>query len=256
VPSSLVETTLENARENFQRDGYLVIRGFFNKRQTDGMLDNVKRYIREVVPTIEQEHVFMDETGNPDQIFRLEHMDMHDDWFDRLNHDDRITSLVRRLLMDEIVYQRVAMFGKLPNGGEATPPHQDGYYFKLTPNEAVTCWLPLDPVDTANGCIRYVPGSHRAPIRDHVAGKTFGFSLGIEDLTQEDLEREVAVEAGPGDLVLHHALTIHRADANNSDRQRRVIGLVYFAQRARVDTEAVKAHDEKIKKRWKKAGRI
>ena len=211
------------------------------------MLDNVKRYINEVVPTIEQEHVFSAEKGDSETIFRLEILDVYDDWFDRLNHDDRVTSLIKKLLEDELVYQGVARFGKLPHGGEAPPPHQDGYYHKLTPSEAITCWIPLDPVDTENGCIRYIPGSHREAVRDHVVGETFGFSLGIEDLTQEDLEREVAIEASPGDLILHHSLMIHRADANNSDRQRRAIGLVYFAQLAKEDTEAVRAHDSKIK---------
>ena len=256
MPADVVESTLDNAVENFRRDGYLVIRGFFDQRQTDCMLDNVRRYIAKVVPTIEQEHVYRAEKDDDETIFRLELMDVHDDWFDRLNHDDRVTSLAKELLQDKLVYHRVALFDKLPRGGEATPPHQDGYYFRLKPNEAITCWLPLDPVDAGNGCIRYVPGSHREPVRDHVASETFGFSLCIERLPQEDLEREVAVEASPGDLVLHHSLTIHRADTNDSERRRRAIGLVYYAARAREDVEATRAHDARVKAQWKMSGRI
>ena len=165
MPAAVVESTLDNAAENFRRDGYLVIRGFFDRRQTDRMLDNVRRYIDKVVPTIEQKHVFRAEKDDDETIFRLELMDVYDDWFDRLNHDDRVTSLVKRLLEDELVYQRVALFGKVPRGGEATPPHQDGYYFKLAPAEAATMWLALDEVDEENGCVRYVRGSNHRGTR-------------------------------------------------------------------------------------------
>ena len=71
MPAAVIESTLDDAVENFRRDGYLVIRGFFDQRQTDQMLDNVRRYTTEVVPTIEQEHVYRAETGDDETIFRL-----------------------------------------------------------------------------------------------------------------------------------------------------------------------------------------
>jgi phytanoyl-CoA hydroxylase len=250
-----VVSTLGNAVENFRRDGYLHIRSFFNKRQTAGMLSNVKRYIDEVMPGLPATEKFFAERDDANTLFRLEKLDQHDDWFDRLNHDDRVTSLIKQLLDDDLFYQRVALFAKLPDGGEATPPHQDGYYFKLTPNEAITCWLPLDPANPSNGGIRYVPGSHLGPIRDHVEGETYGFSLGIKELTETDLQAEVAIDAEPGDLVLHHAMTIHRAEANNSSNHRRAIGLIYFAKRAQTNEQATIEHDEKLNKKWTEAGR-
>ena len=254
MPATIVESTIESACRDFKENGYLLIRGFFSSRQTKGMLENVQRYIREVVPTLDETVVFHADKDKPETLFRTEALDQHDDWFDRLNHDDRITTLAKRLLDDELYYQRVAFFGKLPNGGEATPPHQDGYYFRLTPNEAMTVWLPLDPVDQENGCIRYVPGSHLNGLREHNIGKTYGFSLGIDDYGPADEEAEVAIEANPGDLILHHSLTIHRADSNNSNRQRRALGLVYFAARAQPDDEAAQAHEATIRKQWKKDG--
>jgi phytanoyl-CoA hydroxylase len=41
--------------------------------------------------------------------------------------------------------------------------------------------------------------------------------------------------AGPGDLLVHHAVTVHRADGNPSERNRRSIGLIYYASRAQQD---------------------
>jgi len=250
-----VESNLSNALENFGRDGYLFLPDFWTERQTKSMLENLDRYIAEVMPVIPEKKRMLADANDPSSVFRLEHMDVYDDWFDRLNHDDRVTSLIKILLKDNLEYQRVAFFGKRPNGGEATPPHQDGYYFKLTPNEAVTCWVPLDITDEANGCMRYVPGSHRLPMRDHVVSQTYGFSLGIDDYGAKDLEEEVAIVCKPGDLLVHHSMTMHRAETNNSDRHRRSLGLVYFAARARKDEVAVEAHQKKMQAEWEKSGK-
>ena len=78
-------------------------------------------------------------------------------------------------------------------------------------------WLALDVVDEENGCVRYVRGSHRRGMRPHGRTGVLGFSQGITDYGQpEDLADEIAFPAQPGDLLVHHALTIHRADGNRS----------------------------------------
>jgi len=69
------------------------------------------------------------------------------------------------------------MFGKAPLVGDVTQPHQDGNYWMLIPNEGLTIWLALDVVEEENGCLRYIPGSQRKPMRKHAVGDTFGFLL-------------------------------------------------------------------------------
>jgi phytanoyl-CoA hydroxylase len=129
-----------------------------------------------------------------------------------------------------------AYFNKLPIVGDITPPHQDGFYFHLQPCEALTLWLALDDVDEENGCIRYVRGSHQQGMRHHRRTEVLGFSQGIADFgTESDIANEVAACVSPGDLIVHHALTIHRADANRSPRPRRALGFVYFSAAAQVD---------------------
>ena len=39
----------------------------------------------------------------------------------------------------------------------------------------------------------------------------------------------VWVEADPGSVVFHHSLTVHQADANETDETRRVYCIIYFA---------------------------
>jgi len=90
----------------------------------------------------------------------------------------------------------------------------------LQPNEAVTMWMALEPVDEENGCVRYVKGSHKKGMREHRRTQTLGFSQGMTDFgTDEDLANEVFFHTQAGDLLVHHSLTIHRADGKIVNRE-------------------------------------
>jgi phytanoyl-CoA hydroxylase len=132
----------------------------------------------------------------------------------------------------------VEYFNKPAGIGKQTPPHQDGYYFTLIPSEALTLWLALDEVNEENGCVRYVPGSHKKGMRPHNVSNVLGFSQGIADWSPQDQAHEVKAMARPGDLLAHHCNTIHRADANCSERARRAVAIVYYAAQAIPDLEA------------------
>ena len=68
---------------------------------------------------------------------------------------------------------------------------------------------------------------------------------------------EVALPAGPGDLLAHEAMTIHRADGNRSQRRtRRALGFIYYSQRAREDRAAHAAYQRKLAEELKAAGMI
>lgn len=252
---SLDQQDLARAAEAFHRDGYCVWRRFFNAGQMHELMRQIDRYVREVLPGLPPERAYYEDKNDPRSLFRLEVM-QDDPWFDQLRRSEQLTTLARALLKDDLNPQGVEVFGKAPRIGKVTPPHQDGNYWKLVPNEGLTMWLALDAVDEANGCLRYVPGSHRKPMRSHAASNTFGFSLGITDFGSSDQQMEVAICAEPGDLIVHHGLTIHRADANRSDRLRRALGFVYYAARAKPDRAAVEAHLKTVHEKWAKEKRL
>jgi hypothetical protein len=51
-------------------------------------------------------------------------------------------------------------------------------------------------------------------------------------------------------------MTIHRADANRSNRTRHAIGMVYYAARAKEDKVAVEAYQKKLMAELAQAGKI
>lgn len=152
----------------------------------------------------------------------------------------------------------VQYFNKPPGIGLPTPPHQDGYYFKLQPNLALTMWLALEDVDHENGCVSYVQGSHRLGLRAHGKSGVLGFSQGILDFgIPHDFANTITCPATAGDLLAHHSLTIHSATGNKSKtRTRRALGFVYFAERCEIDTAAHKAYQEQLHAELRAAGKI
>jgi phytanoyl-CoA hydroxylase len=136
--------------------------------------------------------------------------------------------------------------------------HQDSAYFLLrNPSDAVTLWLALDDVDEENGAISYVRGSHLHGLRPHVASGVLGFSRSLADWGEADAAMSAVQRAAPGDLLMHHGLTIHSAGANNSaTRYRRAIGMIYYSATAEVDEAAKAAYHEKLYKDLQQKGRI
>ena len=183
-------------------------------------------------------------------------MEEHDPYFAELYDNPDLVALARTFMQDEVVPQTSQWFTKPARVGSETPPHQDGFYFKLNPNEAVTLWLALDRVDEENGCIRFLPESNRQGMRPHQLSSVLGFSQGITDYGAADFEAETPITLEAGDLTAHHSMTVHRADPNKSDRPRRALGFVYYASRAKKDLEQSKEQQKIVMATWKKAGRI
>ena len=230
----------ELVKQKCDRQGYVFIPQFLNTDEVEELRREIERYIEDVVPQIPSRDVYFEVKDQPETIKQLIRMSQYDSYFEKLIFNDRFVKLAELLLGCTVIGKNMQWFNKPTGVSRATPPHQDGYYFMLEPNEAVTMWLALDEVTEENGCVRYVSGSHLRGMRAHERTDTLGFSQGIPDYGVEDRKKEVAVPARPGDLLVHHSLMIHRAEANMSDRKRRALGLVYYSSNAKEDAERVR----------------
>jgi phytanoyl-CoA hydroxylase len=247
-----------NYLTQLSNDGYALLPQFISGDELTVLLANVQRFVSDVVPQIAAEQVFYEDKQDPATLKQIQHMGDHDPWFHNLLTASRFRELAEHALHGPVVPKNLQYFNKPAGIGQPTPPHQDGFYFMLDPCEAVTIWLALDEVDAENGCVRYVTGSHRLGMRNHSRTQTLGFSQSIVDYpTAADRWHEIAVAAGPGDVLVHDALTIHRADGNRSAaRSRRSLGLVYFSTRAREDVAAQAAYQKRLAAELKAAGRL
>ena len=242
--------------ETFTRDGFAVVRKFLDRKEIDEINREVARYIADVIPTLTPGEAFYETKGDPSTLKQLPRIDQHDEFFERYLRHQRMNDMAVHLLGCAVVARDLQWFNKPPGSGKPTPAHQDGFYDKIEPIEMVNMWLALDPADEENGCVRYVVGSHKHGLREHARSNTLGFSQGLVDYQPDNEANEIAVCAAPGDLLIHHGLTIHRADGNASDRPRRAMGSVYYAAHVKKNHQAVDAYLQQLTDDMQRNGKI
>jgi len=115
------------------------------------------------------------------------------------------------------------MIRKPPRIGETLPWHQDEAYWEPSlVYRALGCWLPLDDATVENGCMSFIPGSHRSEVLPH---RHVGDDPTVHALfttpADADIARASAVPVRAGGAVFHHSRTLHASGPNTTDRVRR-----------------------------------
>ena len=112
-------------------------------------------------------------------------------------------------------------------GGEVTP-HQDSSFVQTTPRPTcIGTWVSLQDANETNGCMYFVPGSHKEPLERffnlNEDGNGCSFNVGKE--FKYDISKAVPVPVTAGSLVLIHGGVIHFSGHNYSDANRNAYSL-------------------------------
>ena len=108
--------------------------------------------------------------------------------------------------------------------GSPTPWHQDQPYFRTAGWQVCSLWIALDKVNQENGAMSFVKGSHKWNKMFQPVSFTSARRASADDFDgpapdidghREDYEI-VTYELEPGDLTVHHGLTLHGAPGNSS----------------------------------------
>jgi ectoine hydroxylase-related dioxygenase (phytanoyl-CoA dioxygenase family) len=128
------------------------------------------------------------------------------------------------------------VFAKPAHHGGVVAWHQDYSYWTWTrPMAHLTSWMALDDVDRENGCLHYVPGSHRWGLveRTDLGGEMDAIRGRLSPAQLAALDGAVAVEMKRGEASFHHPLLMHGSHANRSNRPRRATLVNVFADGVR-----------------------
>jgi ectoine hydroxylase-related dioxygenase (phytanoyl-CoA dioxygenase family) len=208
---------LDNVRKCFAEDGYAVVRDVLDDTLVNEAREHID-HLREVYPNKDIE----DPTTYPDP-FTARHP-----FQARLSIDERIVEIGKQIFGDSLTRLPSVFFVKKPNNNHKTKWHQDGAYWTrhLEPLKVATIWIALDKVTPENGCLRFIPGSHKKGYLSH------DISGVVDDKDGEDPEVDleekgysendaVDIELEPGDVSVHRPSLLHAAYPNTSDRWRR-----------------------------------
>src|SRR5689334_10352366 len=100
-----------------------------------------------------------------------------------------------------------------PPFGNPTAWHLDNPYWSFTSRDAISVWIALDDATLANGCMWYMPGTHKT-----ATGANAGIAEKASELFRLYPEwREIAPVSCPctaGSAVFHNGLVAHGAGSN------------------------------------------
>ncbi len=135
-----------------------------------------------------------------------------------------------QLLGGAVRFWHDQLFCKPAQHGGVVAWHQDySYWTRTEPMAHLTCWIGLDDATRDNGCLHYVPGSHRWELLP-VTGLAGDMNAIQTVLTPEQKAKfkPVAIELKKGEAAFHHPLMVHGSYENRTDRQRRATVLNAF----------------------------
>ncbi|ODV87016.1 hypothetical protein CANARDRAFT_121886 [[Candida] arabinofermentans NRRL YB-2248] len=152
--------------------------------------------------------------------------------FNSITVNDDISSICKQLgFKDPRALQSMVII-KQPEIGGKVPSHQDGEFLYTDPLSCIGFWFALEKCTLNNGCLSYIPGSHKTNpikkrfVKDTSKGKGTKF-VDIETLKDWDFSNSELndsyndsdfklVEIPAGSLVLIHNTVVHKSERNLS----------------------------------------
>ena len=123
---------------------------------------------------------------------------------------------------------------KPANTGAATPWHQDeAFRDPAFDYHELSVWMPLQPVNLENGCMEFIPGSHRQDILPHRSPSGDVSVHALECVVPVDSRQIIACPLPAGGCTIHTPRTLHGTGANRSETPRYAYVLGFNTPRQR-----------------------
>lgn len=189
--------------------------------ETDGVLFPVKVFSLDEIACfrIALESIADDGTGGRRK--RLDSLHLFFEWAYRVATHESLLSVAEDILGNDLLIDGTLVLYKPPHDSSYVSWHQDSVYsgWHLTPS--TSAWIALTESNSANGCMRMIPGSHAQGllIHDNVQEDSNLLRRG-ERLQNVDESRVVDVVLQPGEVSFHQSTIVHGSNANSSDEPR------------------------------------
>jgi Phytanoyl-CoA dioxygenase (PhyH) len=219
---------------HYREQGYVIPR----YRLPPDLLDRLRDGVDRVLATYTD--VAQEDLANPHMIPPTEGARLNP-FMEAARHPP-ILDMVERVLGPDLVLWITRILCKPARNGREVPWHQDGEYWPMRPLATCSVWVAIDPVSTRNGCMRFIPGSHKQQelYRHHQTSRQ-NLVLNLElDQDQFDDSKAVNVELEAGQISLHDVRMIHGSLANTSGVRRAALIMRYMPATSHYDRSLVK----------------
>jgi hypothetical protein len=137
--------------------------------------------------------------------------------------DPEILDMAAQLIGLDFCLWNMSFFAKPAHNGKKTPYHQDGEYWPIQPLATCTVWIAIDEATEENGCLKYIPGSHKdTRLLAHEVKPDADYTLDRE-LAKSEYDESIAENLilPAGGMALHDIYIAHGSEENRSTKPRR-----------------------------------
>ncbi|XP_064618754.1 L-proline trans-4-hydroxylase-like isoform X2 [Lineus longissimus] len=206
-----------DVQKAFDEYGYIVVRGLLEPEE----LSVLKTAIEKDAATQDKSYGRDDGAGRKTRVSLWNHPG--DDVTGVVARAEKVAGTFEKLLGGEVYHYHSKVILKDAFTGGAHIWHQDyGYWYEngcLMPDMGTT-WIALDKADESNGCLKIIPGSHKAGRVSHIR---VGDQAGADPERVEYFSEKLGVlptVLDPGDALFFHCNVLHRSDQNSSPNRR------------------------------------
>jgi len=220
----------------YQKNGFLVVKNFLTADELEHWRATVMEAVRKRggqkmpgkdVKTGEADGINEDEEYYGKVFDQLLNLWQTDEGVKKLMIDERIGKMAAQLAgVDGIrIWHDQALF-KRP-WANPTSWHLDTPFWSFSDPNAISIWIALDDATLENGCLFFIPGSHRETTFEN---KGIGKNMdGIFEVYPQLVKvNSVAAPMKAGSCSFHNGLTIHGANANMTSGYRRAMTCAYM----------------------------
>jgi hypothetical protein len=214
--------------QRFRDEGWVHLRGVLDESEVAQLEVDYERFLRGEIPVPGKDFCDMSgDYGRDPQSFAILNVMLprryHPAWRGNVL-ERRAASIARQLQGDGLAIDYDQLLAKRPNRPDAVFGwHQDQAYWPLTTDpRTATIWLALDDSTIENGCMRFVSGTHRGPLRRHRplhADREESHAL-VADV-DEAVDVVECAQIRRGDVTVHDERVLHGSGGNSSPRWRR-----------------------------------
>lgn len=228
--------------EQFDNDGFIVLRGFMDEAKCEAVLKVAQRHLAQKIEPIETEIGYdsrsktyrtnvTDYSSHAEEecvvVRRLRQVYERDDLFKAWMEEESIRPVLQQILKDQVVLTTAhhnSIMTKMPHISSATRWHQDRRYWRYSNNNLVSVWLALDDETSENGVLEFIPRSHKICFSAEQFDEKEYF-LETYAPNKEIIATKVSSDLNKGDVLIFHSLLLHRANKNSTDKPK--ISFVY-----------------------------
>ncbi len=228
----------------YHTEGYLAIEGVLSKKELDELRKVTDAFVEKSRSLTESDSIYdlgPSHSADSPRLRRITNPIAQHPVYDAMLHHKEILDCIEQLIGPGLRQNGDKLNFKLPEQGSPVQWHQDWAFYPHTNDNLLAVGIAIDDMTLDNGCLMFIPGSHKGRIYDHQQNGYFVGAVTEPDFTAEGA---VPVQIKAGGISIHHVRLLHGSAANTSKMSRRLLLFQYCALDAWPLVHATKTSDD------------